>query len=239
MNLNDIQVIVIENELKNRGLQYAPLQDELIDHVCCRVEESMREGLPFQEAVEAVFNRLDRSQLNRLQRKSRLAVLGNRHIMKKLTLATTGLAACCIMITSVMRAQQAPSRAPLKSMEITSGFGMKMHPVKKSEVLHKGIDLKAPAGAPVMATADGKVIMVAEDVNGYGKYITVDHGANIFTRYAQLSEFLVEVNMQVKQGQVIGLVGSSGASNAPHLHYEVIKNEQPVDPEDYMPRNQE
>ena len=239
MTLNEIQVILVEKELKQKGLNYYPLEDEFIDHICCRVEEHIQRGASFEEAMQLVLQQIDQAHLKNLQRKTRLAVYGTHTIMKKLTFATASLAACGIMITSVIQAQQMPSTAPLEKVEITSGFGMTTHPSKKAQVLHKGVDLKASMGTPVMVTADGKVIEVADDPKGYGKYILVDHGSQIITKYAQLSKFLVEVDTKVEQGQVIGLVGSSGASSAPHLHYEVLKDQQPVDPEEYMPAVQE
>ena len=101
-------------------------------------------------------------------------------------------------------------------------------------MMHNGIDLAAEEGTPVKATADGVVEKTEEWPEGYGKYIVVVHDDVYTTLYAQLSEMKVKVGEKVKQGDVIGLVGSSGLSTAPHLHYEVRKNGNPVDPADYF-----
>ena len=125
-----------------------------------------------------------------------------------------------------------PSGLPLDNRfhRISSGFGMREHPIDKVRKMHRGIDLPAPAGTPVYATADGVVTMVKTSPDGYGKYIKIKHG-EYETVYAQLSAFDVKIGERVLRGKIISRVGSSGASTAPHLHYEVIKNGKPVDPE--------
>ena len=239
MNLTEIQVILIENDLKSRGLKYAPLQDELIDHVCCLIEDQMSRGISFEEARLEVLQSIPSSHLKAWQQATKQVLNKKEIIMKRISFATAGIAAGFILFTTVTNAQQLPDTPPLDMVEITSGFGLRMHPIKKQEMLHMGIDLKASTGTPVRATADGTVLQVAEDPKGYGKYIVIDHGANLFTKYAQLSGFRVQPGEKVTRGQVIGLVGNSGASTAPHLHYEVIKDQQPVNPQDYMSKDTE
>ena len=151
-------------------------------------------------------------------------------IMKRITLATCGLAATCILITTVLTAQEHPSIMPLGNFKITSPFGERVHPISKKRQHHKGIDLKATIGTPVMATADGTVIKLEEQPQGYGKFVVIAHADNYQTKYAQLSEFKVALGDKVKMGHIIGLVGSSGASTAPHLHYEVIRDDHAIDP---------
>jgi murein DD-endopeptidase MepM/ murein hydrolase activator NlpD len=132
-----------------------------------------------------------------------------------------------------------PCMMPIKEKDldkITSGFGMRMHPIKKVEMMHNGVDMVAKIGTPVMATADGRVVKVEfnGEGKGYGRAIIIQHDNTFSTLYAQLSEFKVNAGEKVKQGQVIGLVGSSGMSTGPHLHYEVRKNGEPVDPGNYF-----
>ena len=131
-----------------------------------------------------------------------------------------------------------PSICPIAGDDIkkTSGFGMRKHPIKKVEMMHNGIDIVAKTGTPVVATADGIVVKaeMKEAGKGYGKVVVIEHGGVYTTLYAQLSEFKVSKGDQVIQGQVIGLVGSSGMSTGPHLHYEVRKNGEPVNPEEYF-----
>lgn len=126
-----------------------------------------------------------------------------------------------------------PSRNPLSSARLTSGFGMRTHPVLGRRKAHKGIDLAAPTGTPVYATADG-VITRADWFSSYGLYISIDHSAELETRYAHLSKLAVEEGERVEKGDLIGYVGSTGRSTGPHLHYEVRIDGEAVDPRPYM-----
>lgn len=127
-----------------------------------------------------------------------------------------------------------PSIKPVKNARLTSSFGMRMHPISKIKRLHRGIDFAAPMGTPVVATADGKVEKTVIKTEGYGKHLVIKHDSIYSTLYAQLSKILVQEGQSVQKGDTIGLVGSSGASTAPHLHYEVIKQGTHVDPEHYF-----
>lgn len=127
-----------------------------------------------------------------------------------------------------------PSRSPLNEKhKITSGFGMRMHPIFKKKKMHRGIDISAEKGTPVYATADG-VVEKAITHNKYGRMVVVRHDDTYESLYAQLSSFEVKTGDEIKKGDLIGRVGSSGLSTAPHLHYEVLKNGEPVNPEKYF-----
>jgi murein DD-endopeptidase MepM/ murein hydrolase activator NlpD len=126
-----------------------------------------------------------------------------------------------------------PSRSPLQSATLTSDYGMRTHPVLGGRRNHKGIDLAQPSGTPVYATADG-VIGKAEWFSTYGNYIQIEHGGEMQTRYAHLSGYAVAAGEQVRKGQLIGFVGSTGRSTGPHLHYEVRVAGEAVDPTPYM-----
>ena len=127
-----------------------------------------------------------------------------------------------------------PSRSPLdEKPKVTSGFGMRFHPIFKERKMHRGIDLRAERGTPVYATADG-VVEKAVTHNKYGKMIVLKHDSTYQTLYSQLSAFEVKIGMEVKKGDLIGRVGSSGLSTAPHLHYEVLKDGKAVNPEKYF-----
>ena len=114
-----------------------------------------------------------------------------------------------------------------------SAFGMRMHPILKVRKMHEGIDLTAPRGTKVFATADGIVEQAALTGGGYGNKIMIDHGFGYETLYGHLYKILVEPGQKVKRGDVIGLVGSTGLSVSPHLHYEVIVNGRKVNPINY------
>jgi murein DD-endopeptidase MepM/ murein hydrolase activator NlpD len=126
-----------------------------------------------------------------------------------------------------------PSRNPLDGASLTSGFGMRTHPILGGRRGHKGIDLAMPTGTPIYATADG-VISKAEWFSSYGLYISLEHGGNIQTRYGNMSRLNVAAGQQVRKGDLIGYVGSTGRSTGPHLHYEVRISGVAVNPVPYM-----
>ncbi|MEX0342534.1 MAG: M23 family metallopeptidase [Erythrobacter sp.] len=126
-----------------------------------------------------------------------------------------------------------PSRMPLDNTVLTSDYGMRTHPVLGGRRAHNGVDLAAPTGTPIYATADGYVSK-AEWFSSYGKYVSIEHGANLQTRFAHMSRITVEAGTRVKKGDIIGYVGSTGRSTGPHLHYEVRIDGKAVNPVPYM-----
>lgn len=126
-----------------------------------------------------------------------------------------------------------PSRMPLDDSRLTSDYGMRRHPVLGSRRSHKGVDLAAPTGTPVYATADG-IVGRANWFSSYGLYVRIDHGADLETRYAHMSKLAVAAGERVKKGDIIGYVGSTGRSTGPHLHYEVRIDGVAVNPLPYM-----
>ncbi len=126
----------------------------------------------------------------------------------------------------------APSLWPVTG-PITSSFGERLDPFNGEGAFHAGIDISSSFGQPVHAAADG-VIMTAGLASGYGREVLVDHGNGIQTLYGHLSGFAVTVGEQVKRGQIIGYVGTSGRSTGPHLHYEVRIRNTPVNPHKYL-----
>lgn len=115
---------------------------------------------------------------------------------------------------------------------LSSYFGYRIHPILKVRKMHQGIDLTAARGTKVYAAGDG-VIKSAKYYSGYGKQVVVNHKFGYETRYAHLSKILVRRGQKVKRGDLVGLVGSTGLSTAPHLHYEVLKNKKPINPVNY------
>ncbi len=126
-----------------------------------------------------------------------------------------------------------PSRVPLAGLTLTSGFGMRTHPVIGGRRAHKGIDLAAPTGTPIYATADG-LISRASWFSSYGLYVSIEHGGQIQTRYAHMSRLNVAEGQRVHKGDIIGFVGTTGRSTGPHLHYEVRVQGEAVNPVPYM-----
>ncbi|MBB3034207.1 M23 family metallopeptidase [Alteriqipengyuania lutimaris] len=126
-----------------------------------------------------------------------------------------------------------PSRMPVNDARMSSSYGMRNHPVLRKRANHNGVDLAAPSGTPIYATADG-VIERANYWGSYGNYIQIGHGNAIETRYAHLSRIVVSDGAQVRKGDLIGYVGSTGRSTGPHLHYEVRIDGKAVDPRPFM-----
>ena len=126
-----------------------------------------------------------------------------------------------------------PSIPPVRGV-FSSGFGIRRDPFTGGLEFHKGIDISAPTGTPVVATADGRVEKAEWNSGGYGNVVVINHGRGIKTLYAHLSKILVREGQKVRRGQIIGLVGSTGKSVAPHLHYEVEVNGEAVNPIRYI-----
>ncbi len=130
-----------------------------------------------------------------------------------------------------------PAIQPISNKQLValaSGFGMRTHPIYKVKKMHTGIDFAAAIGTPIYATADGTVRSVEVKFSGYGKMVEIDHGFGYRSRYAHMHEFNVRSGQRIKRGDLIGYVGNTGLSTAPHLHYEVLINGGQVDPVHYF-----
>ena len=121
-------------------------------------------------------------------------------------------------------------KTPVDGARLSSGFGMRKHPILGFNVKHRGIDFAAPKGTPVYAAGDGIVEMKGRN-GAYGNYIRIRHANNFKTAYAHLSKFNKTLSGRVKQGKIIGYVGTTGRSTGPHLHYEIIKNNKRINPQ--------
>jgi murein DD-endopeptidase MepM/ murein hydrolase activator NlpD len=129
-----------------------------------------------------------------------------------------------------------PAIQPVSNADLTrmaSGFGMRIDPHYKVPKMHAGMDFTAPTGTPIYATGDGTVLLADNASSGYGNHIRIDHGYGYVTLYGHMSRIKSRPGQKVKRGEVIGYVGSTGKSTAPHLHYEVRYNGDPIDPIDF------
>jgi len=131
------------------------------------------------------------------------------------------------MLASIPAIQPIPNKN-LKRM--ASGYGYRIHPVYKTRKLHTGMDFTSPTGTEIYATGNGKVVSVKKARRGYGMHVVIDHGYGYKTLYGHMSKFNVRRGQEVKRGEVIGYVGNTGTSTAPHLHYEVIKDGKKINP---------
>ncbi|APY07769.1 peptidase M23 [Winogradskyella sp. J14-2] len=126
-----------------------------------------------------------------------------------------------------------PAIQPVRNENLTrmaSGYGYRTDPFTKARKFHFGMDFTAPRGTPIYATGNGIVTRADNTASGYGKHIRIDHGYGYISLYAHLYKYNVRVNQRVKRGDLIGYVGSTGRSEAPHLHYEVFKDGERINP---------
>ena len=130
-----------------------------------------------------------------------------------------------------------PAIQPVKNKElkrIASGYGRRIDPYYKKPKFHYGVDFSAPKGTPIYATGDGRVAKTKRSRRGFGNHIVIDHGYGYESLYAHMTKYTVRKGQKVKRGDVIGYVGSTGKSTAPHLHYEVHKDGKKINPAYYF-----
>jgi len=126
-----------------------------------------------------------------------------------------------------------PAIQPVANKDLTrvaSGYGMRVHPIYKTVKMHTGMDFTAPVGTEIHATGTGTVTKVEYDGRGYGNNVIINHGYGYETLYGHMSRVTVRPGQKISRGDLIGYVGNSGTSTGPHLHYEVRKNNNPVNP---------
>lgn len=137
------------------------------------------------------------------------------------------------MLASIPSIKPVRSDKLKRNIKLLSGFGRRIHPIHKVWKMHTGIDFSAPKGTAIQATGDGKVVRIERRKSGYGTNVMIDHGYGYKTLYAHMSKVLVKKGQQVKKGQKIGLVGSTGTSTGSHCHYEIIYKGQKINPIHY------
>lgn len=239
--------VQLKREIKQLNNQYELLNQELeqieevladVRHRDDNVYRVIFEADPISENVRKAgiggvnrYKKLDGYQFSELVKNTR-ARLDN--ISKQLVVQSKSfddvikLARNKEQLLASIPAIQPIANKDLKSM--TSGFGFRIHPIYKTSKMHTGMDFASPSGSPVYATGEGKIRVVESSRRGYGNNIVIDHGYGYQTLYAHLSGFEAKPGQLVKRGDVIGYVGSTGQSTAPHLHYEVLKDGKRIDP---------
>ena len=131
------------------------------------------------------------------------------------------------MLASIPAIQPVANK-DLKRM--ASGYGYRIHPIYKTRKYHWGMDFSAPKGTPIYATGNGKIEMVKTSKRGFGNHVKINHGFGYKTLYGHMQKYTVRKGQKVKRGDLIGYVGSTGTSTAPHLHYEVVKGNRKMNP---------
>ena len=126
-----------------------------------------------------------------------------------------------------------PAIQPVSNKDLSrmaSGFGNRIHPIYKTRKFHAGMDFSAKTGTPIYATGDGEISKIKRSRKGYGNHVVINHGFGYKTLYAHMSKYIVKKRQKVKRGDIIGYVGNTGTSVAPHLHYEVHKDGKKINP---------
>ncbi len=251
MILTEKQVQKIYEAIRNKGF-YINKDHEILDHCCSSIEEFMNSGLSFDEALKNVLAQEYIDSLKKMNKKLTIIHLSKFIHMKIIILGLLLISAAsfnnlftsetdekkesinCISEVPTLLAEndlnEPPEIWPLSLPgKISSGYGMRMHPIEKEKKFHFGIDIPAAKGTPVIATSDGEIIEAGYTVN-YGNYIVIKHDDTYSSKYSQLSEINVKKGDLINKGDQIGTVGSSGRSTAPHLHFEIIEAGKHVDP---------
>ena len=259
MKLNENQILFLAFILNEKGIKDKETQGELIDHLATNIENKISADILFHEAVDGAINEF--GEENFLAIKNNREYLFKQKIKKNMKRVAVLLILLIGTIALIANSQyesnekeialdksnegnpiivktyenEPPTVYPVRgNYPIVSTFGNRKHPIKKVMKFHKGIDIKAPMGTDVLASSDGIIQKVKPQNTGYGNHIVIEHDNTFKTLYAQLSTMTVKVGDKVKAGDKIGEVGSSGASTGPHLHYEVIREGEEVNPEDYV-----
>lgn len=230
--LSKAQLDLLNQHLSKLTFKHPELKEEMLDHLCSSIEQQMTSGLAFDQACKITFNNFQEDEIKAVDEQIFNYLNHKQIIMKKLSFLVLGLMFFSSILWAVQ--QEPPSLFPLEDARISSGFGDRFHPILKVGKMHTGIDFPAPTGTPIYATADGVVERAVNKTGGYGNNVLIKHDEEYHSFYAQMSEFKVKKGQKVKKGEIIGWVGSSGMSTAPHLHYEVWKNGKAINPEPFL-----
>lgn len=248
MYLVEKEVKEVELFLSDLGKLKREQYEEVLDHLCCDIEQTMEQGLGFTEAFARCRERWNESEVQKIHSSTQSTSI----MVKLLTVIILSVGSfaflslpldetahlsveACELAEEVIPRIDPPSSLPLAANhKLTAPYGEMIHPIEKRKRLHRGIDWGAPLGTPVQAAGAG-VVLEAGDKGKYGNCVIIVHDEIYQTLYAHLQSIDVVAGQEVTAGQLIGKVGNTGVSTAPHLHYEVRKNGEPVDPANYLP----
>ena len=239
--------LVQERELKNYELQFELLNKKLgqMEQVIANIEERDNEiyRLYFEaDPISAAQRRAGFGGVNRYESlegfdNSRIIINTTKRLevlQKQLVIQSKSLDEITKLAMEKEKLLAAiPAIQPVRNEDLTrvaSGYGWRSDPFTKARKFHWGMDFTAPRGTPVYASGDGVVEAANNRAAGYGKHIRIDHGYGYVSLYAHLNEYNVKVGQKVQRGDLIGFVGSTGRSEAPHLHYEVFKDGERINP---------
>ena len=235
----------ITDLLRLAGFRDKNTVEELTDHYLSHIEEEVHRGVNPQQATRETFQEIANLDYNQFRIKKSnlplrwrllillLGVLFSIYFITTSKLNTTETHNT-LQIEEIVK-NEPPNGFPIlqDSLDVTSEFGMRMHPYLRKRSHHRGIDIRAKKGTPVVATGEGTVVETGYSEKP-GNYIVIQHEEGYTTKFYHLSEVMVTKDEIVKKNQVIGKVGSSGLSIKPHLHYEILIDEVPVNPRTYL-----
>ena len=240
------------SQINDLEAQYSYLNDELIKMTTVLKELQQRDDNIYRvitesEPIPSSIRELGTGGSKRFEEFEKYADLGDlvintskklKKIQKQLYLQSKSYDELAQLINNKEKYWASrPAIQPISNKDLTrlaSGYGWRIDPIYKTRKFHEGIDFTAPRGTPVHATGDGVVKRIQYLRTGYGKNITIDHGFGYSSLYAHLSKVTVKKGQKITRGQIIGKVGSTGKSTAPHLHYEVIKSKRKVNPIEFF-----
>lgn len=241
-----------KDKLQAREIEYLKLQLEILNHKATLVEEALasveeRDNAIYrayfnttpipEEQRKAGFGGVNRYEALEGYNNSKLVKQTAERIdilSKELVVQSKSLDEIAKLAKDKEKLLSAvPAIQPVKNEDlrhVASGFGYRSDPFTKIRKFHAGMDFSAKTGTPIYATGDGVVVRADNTATGYGNHIVIKHGYGYETLYAHLSKYKARKGQKVKRGDIIGYVGSTGRSEAPHLHYEVHKNGQVINP---------
>ena len=212
--LNDMQER--DNNLYRAVFEAEPLPKELRESKALEIHEYKKfENLTHSELLKEISEKIDRiTKQIYIQSKS----------YDELVQLAQGKEEMIQCIPAIMPINKKFLKGP------PSGYGMRTHPIYKTAKLHQGMDFSARVGTPIYATGDGKIERADSHAEGYGNHVVVDHGFGYKTLYAHMIKIATAAGKKIKRGELIGYVGSTGLSTGPHVHYEVIKKGEKLNP---------
>ena len=234
----ELQNMELQYELLNRQLDEAELVLDNIEERDNAIYRLYFEANPIpEEQRRAGFGGVNRYKNLEGYDNSKLIIDTKRRldiIQKQIVVQSKSLDEIAVLAEDKEKFLAAiPAIQPVNNEDLTrmaSGFGYRTDPFTKVKKFHFGMDFTAPRGTPVYASGDGIVKRADASASGYGRHIRIDHGYGYVSLYAHLYKYNVRKNQKVKRGDLIGFVGSSGRSEAPHLHYEILKDGEKINP---------
>lgn len=223
--LTDHEVAFIERELERMGMPDDGLRRELLDHLCCQVEEMRAGGKDFSTAVTEALSAFGPEGVHGTRRATIRTVRRPSRIRKLLTVSSLTVAAT-VALAWLSLANTPPRMSPVPAFTAQN--------VRYLGGPNSCAEFVAPDGTPVLASADGEVIMATETDTALGRVIIIRHDSVHTTVYANLAGLDVQPGMQVHKGEVIGCTGVAAATGESMLHFEVLRFGQPVDPEGFL-----